>query len=398
MSDQLRSRADLLLGIDVGTSYCKAAVVEAGAGRELAHGRTATPWRQVPTGAEMDPGALLEAVAAAVAEALAGAPEGRVRGVGVTSMAETGVALGDDDEILAPAIAWHDSRGAGQAAALADELGGAPDFSRRTGLPLTELCSLAKLRWLADHGAFAKPPRRWLSVAEWVVRGAGGDKITELSLASRTGLLDLAERAPWPDALRAAGLSEGALGEPVFSGTPAGTVGGRVLGSRAGGAVLTVAGMDHPCAGLGVGVSAPGDVLDSCGTAEALVRVVAPPLDLEGVGVSVAHGITVGWHLTPGRQALLGALWSGLALREVRDALEFEPAGSRWGQAAREPARTGPTLAAAARDRTAGGVLGGGDLAPRRGPGQPRGPGDPGADGGDRRPTPADCRDRRYRA
>jgi sugar (pentulose or hexulose) kinase len=70
-------------------------------------------------------------------------------------------------------------------------------------------------------------------------------------------------------------------------------------------------------AGVGAGVVAPGDVLDSCGTAEALVRVVAPALDGEQVRRSVAGGVTVGWHLAEGRQALLGSLWSGLALQEV---------------------------------------------------------------------------------
>ena len=47
----------LLVGIDVGTSACKAAVVDED-GRELAHGKAPTPWRQVPTGAEADPEAL----------------------------------------------------------------------------------------------------------------------------------------------------------------------------------------------------------------------------------------------------------------------------------------------------------------------------------------------------
>jgi sugar (pentulose or hexulose) kinase len=70
-----------------------------------------------------------------------------------------------------------------------------------------------------------------------------------------------------------------------------------------------------------VGVVAPGDVLDSCGTAEALVRVVAPPLGPEEVRHSVAAGVTVGWHVGQDRQALLGGVWSGIALQEVLDEL-----------------------------------------------------------------------------
>ena len=41
---------------------------------------------------------------------------------------------------------------------------------------------------------------RWLGVAEWVVHGLGGEQVAELSLASRTGLLDLERRAWWDEA------------------------------------------------------------------------------------------------------------------------------------------------------------------------------------------------------
>jgi sugar (pentulose or hexulose) kinase len=309
----------LLLGIDVGTSSCKAAVLDTERGQELAHGRVPTPWQRVGSGAEIDPHALFAAARRAASEALAGGPPGRVLALGVTSMAEAGVLLGDDGDVLYPAIAWHDERGAEQAAAFGEHLGH-ESFSRRTGLPVSELCSLAKLRWLIDHGRLAGAPRRWCNVAEWVVRGLGGAELSELSLASRTGLLDLGARAPYSEALAWAGLPDDLLGELVPSGTAAGAVRKAVL-PGAGGAVLTVAGMDHLCAGVGVGVLSPGDVLDSCGTAEALVRVLAPPLAPERVAAGVAAGFTVGWHLAPDRQALLGALWSGLALQKVLDEL-----------------------------------------------------------------------------
>jgi sugar (pentulose or hexulose) kinase len=311
----------LLLGIDVGTTSCKAAVVDA-AGAELAHGSTPTPWQRVPTGAQIEPDALLAAAVEAAGEALARAPEGRVAGIGVTSMAETGVLLDADGAPVAPAIAWYDARGAGEAQAIAAELG-AETFTEHTGLPPGPLCSLAKLRWLIANVPAARAGRRWLSVGEWIVRGLGGTDVCELSLASRTGLLDLASRAPYARALHWAGLPEDLLGEIVVAGTSAGTCDTAAL-PGAKGAVLTVAGHDHLCAGVGVGVVAPGDVLDSCGTAEALIRVAAPPLRPEDVLRCVASGITVGWHLAEGRQALLASLWSGLALREVLEALGAE--------------------------------------------------------------------------
>jgi sugar (pentulose or hexulose) kinase len=312
----------LLLGIDVGTSACKAAVVDA-KGAERSHGQAATPWRRVPTGAEIEPEAFVQAALAAARDALAAAPDGRVAGVGVTSMAEAGALLDGSGAPLAPAISWHDARGDAEARRIADELGG-ERFTERTGLPASPLCSLAKLRWMTEHWAATRSAVRWLNVGEWVVRRLGGRDLSELSLASRTGLLDLAVRAPFADALAWAGLPDDLLGELVPAGTPAGEVDATVL-PEAGGAVLTVAGHDHLAAGVGVGVVAPGDVLDSCGTAEALVRVVAPPLDAEQILRSVAGGVTVGWHLAEDRQALLGSVWSGLALQEVLDELGVGP-------------------------------------------------------------------------
>ena len=305
---------DLLLGIDVGTSACKAALVDR-EGVERAHGQSDTPWQRTPTGAEIECEALFEAAVAAAHAALAGAPDGRVRAIGVTSMAETGALLDGGGRPLAPAIAWHDARGDDEARRLAEELG-AESFAESTGLPATPLCSLAKLRWLAEHRPATRAAARWLNVAEWVVRRLGGEDVAELSLASRTGLLDLSARAPFTDALAWAGLPGDLLPDLVTAGTPAGTASAPEL-PECHGAVLTVAGHDHLAAGIGVGVVAPGDVLDSCGTAEALVRVVAPPLNGEQVRQSVAGGVTVGWHLAAGRQALLGSLWSGLALQEV---------------------------------------------------------------------------------
>jgi sugar (pentulose or hexulose) kinase len=316
--------SDLLLGIDVGTTTCKAAVVDA-AGAERAHGSAATPWERVPTGAEIDPHALCDAALAAAGAALRDAPQGRVRGIGVAGMAETGVLLDGRGEPLAPAIAWHDARGADEARRLGEDLG-AGRFARTTGLPVSELCTAPKLRWMVANRPAVRAARRWLNVGEWVVRRLGGDEVTELSLASRTGLFDLQAKAPFADALAWAGMPEDLLPDPILAGTPAGTVTSDAL-PDARGAVLTVAGHDHLAAGVGVGVVAPGDVLDSCGTAEALVRVVAPPLDDDQVARAIAADVSVGWHVAEGRQALLGGQWTGLALREVLDELAAGDAG-----------------------------------------------------------------------
>ena len=213
----------LLVGIDVGTSACKAAVVDED-GRELAHGKAPTPWRQVPTGAEADPEALFGAAVEAARAAVAAAPEGRVRG------------------------GRRDQHGRGRCAARAGRAGVLPPSpgttrggrARRNGPPPNwarsvsrahrsgrrPLCTLAKLRWLVDHVHRRAPAHRWLNVGEWVVRRLGGRDVAELSLSSRTGLLDLAAKAPLADALAWAEMPDDLLPELVLAGAPAGTADG----------------------------------------------------------------------------------------------------------------------------------------------------------------------------
>jgi sugar (pentulose or hexulose) kinase len=310
---------ELLVGIDVGTTACKAAVVRVADGVEVAHGSVPTPWTRVATGAELDPLALLAAAVAATGAALERAPAGPVVGVGVTSMAETGVLLDGHGGPLAPAIAWHDARGEAETARLAADLGG-DRFSARTGLPVRAMVSINKYAWLRANHPAARQAVRWLGVAEWVVHGLGGEQVAELSLASRTGLLDLAARSWWDEALAWAEAPPGLMAELVQAGAPTGRAGVEHL-PRLAGAVLTVAGHDHLSASVGAGATRPGDLFDSCGTADALVRAVPPPVAPDDVRRLVAAHVTVGWHILPGHYDLLGATRAGLALRRFLDLL-----------------------------------------------------------------------------
>ena len=75
-----RPVTDLLLGIDVGTSACKAAVVDAD-GAERAHGQAPTPWRRVAhRGRDRPARAARRRARGRAAAALAAAPEGRSAG------------------------------------------------------------------------------------------------------------------------------------------------------------------------------------------------------------------------------------------------------------------------------------------------------------------------------
>ena len=145
----------------------------------------------------------------------------------------------------------------------------------------------------------------------------------------RTGWLDVASRAWWDEALDWSGADVGLMPPLVEAGTALGRVGGDRAPDRAAGAVLTIAGHDHQAAAVGAGAVAEGDELDSCGTAEALVRTVAPGIPPERVVALAEAGVTVGWHALPGYWCLLGATTGGLTLQRVAAALGLDAEARR---------------------------------------------------------------------
>jgi sugar (pentulose or hexulose) kinase len=305
----------LYVGLDVGTTTSKA-VVFTESGEPVASGHADTPWTYTATGAELDAHALLAATKSAVAQALSSCSDGQVAGLGVTSLAESGVLLDAHGTPVAPVIAWHDTRDDAELTSLGQAIT-AHEFAAATGLPLRQQWSLTKHRWLMDHVPTARTAVRRLNVAEWIVRGLGGDEATEQSLASRTGWLRLAERSWWSDTLDWSGATESLMPPLVIAGTPLGRVSADAGLPRLTGAVLTLAGHDHQAAVIGAGADGPGDELDSCGTAEALVRTVLPTLPPTVVADLAQAGITTGWHAVADHWCLLGATQGGLALQRI---------------------------------------------------------------------------------
>ena len=121
----------LFVGLDVGTTTSKA-VVFTEDGDPVASGRAVTPWTVTTSGAELEANALLQAAKSAVAEALADCPPGPIGGLGVASLAESGVLLDRHGEPVAPVVAWHDTRDDLELNSLRNVVG-AQAFSATTG-------------------------------------------------------------------------------------------------------------------------------------------------------------------------------------------------------------------------------------------------------------------------
>ena len=290
----------VIAGVDAGTTSVKALLMTP-EGVELVVGRAPTAWTSVPTGAETTAGTITGAARAALADALTQLPDAQVAAIGVASMAESGVLTDAGDRPLADIIAWHDTRDGVELSELIDDLGG-EEFSRRTGLPLWTQWAVTKHRWLRTHHPETRAAVRRYNIAEWIVRDLGGAAVSEASLSSRTGWLDLHTGQPYAESLAWSGAPASLLGEIVEAGTPAGRVSA-----------------DGPLSAL--------DEFDSAGTAEAVLRTSAPGLPDATVLALTRDGVTVGRHAAPGRWCLLGATQGGLILGKVLAALGVDRDG-----------------------------------------------------------------------
>jgi sugar (pentulose or hexulose) kinase len=315
----------LLVGVDVGTTRVKAGLIGLD-GRELTRRAVPTVWQPRPTGAEASPGDFLQAVRAVLSTMLADAPSGEILAVGITSMAETAILVGPDGGALGPAVAWYDRRAEADVEQMEMAFTRA-EIDRQTGLGSGPIPTVAMLRWLMRVHPELRRAVKALSVAEWIVHSLGGSIGAEPSLASRTGALTIATREWWRDVTDWAGLPDGLFPDLVPAGASWGRVraGGGQL-ERLEGATLTVAGHDHLVAAIGSGVTTASQVMDSCGTAEALVRAV-PADGARDLAAGLSLGIATGWHALEGCHCLLAGLPLGIELTPLLTRL----GGSHYG-------------------------------------------------------------------
>jgi sugar (pentulose or hexulose) kinase len=314
---------DTVVGLDIGTTASKALIRRLGHPASLLVQKP-TRWRADHGRTELAASSFLElatdliGLAAQAAEAAWGTVA--IRAVSVGGIAESGILLDPSGRPAAPAIAWFDHRGdAAVARVRRQDPAFAERFSAVTGLPWTFQASIAKLLWLQEEQGI-RPGSTWLSVPEWVVHGLGGALCREPSLASRTGLIDQGTGRPWAEATAMAGLPGAFLPDESFGGRPAGFLRHEGVPACAAGAVLSVAGHDHPVAAIGAGIG-PEDLFNSSGTADVIARAVPGILDEAQRGQVVAARWSAGRHVVPESSFLLAGVSGGLLLRRVLAAL-----------------------------------------------------------------------------
>ena len=305
-------RSVLAFGVDVGSTNTKfvAVRIDSGGLEELTVSAVPTPGDAAALVTVLDRG--LRGLTAAT---------GEPHVVGIASMAESGVALGRDGAALTPILRWD---GSVDAAAVDDALAGDhPEvLYARTGIsasPKVPLVMWAQLRRCRPDLDL----RTWLAMADLVAFSLTGRALTDHTLAVRT-MAVLRPSALPPEDLRfdddllaRVGLRTSQLPEivgPDDWGSAADTMAGAPGGLPAGIPVV-VAGHDHLVAAWGCGAREAGDLVDSFGTSEALVRLLRGPAVPGG---AFADGMSAGIDVTGRFSTLIsGSASAGRAVAEV---------------------------------------------------------------------------------
>ena len=315
----------LLLGLDVGTTSIKAVIYERD-GTAVGSASLPTPtYHPRPGWAYFRPDEIWDSVVAAIRGALASVDEPRrIASVAVAAVGEAGLLLDASGEPTTDIIAWFDTRTRPQAEWL-DARIGKDELFARSGISLQPIFSLCKILWHRDHEPEAwQRSVRWLMLADYVAFRLCGVGATDLSLASRTLMLNLAEKR-WDSRT----LEQAEIDPPLLAPlVPGGTALGAVTSSASAAtglpttAMVASGGHDHVCGALAAGVTRPGQMLNSLGTAEAVFFPMESPLTDPAIG---RQGYTQGAHVVGGGYYVFaGQYTSGASLAWLRDLLGTE--------------------------------------------------------------------------
>jgi xylulokinase len=303
-----------LMGVDVGSSACKAVVFDE-SGRVLsAAAEGYEPISPRSDWLEMDPEVLWQAVAGAMSRAAQQTEGDPVAAVGLSSHGESLVPIDRDGTALGRFIMNADSRATEEAAWLEEEIGRERLFGV-TGAIMHPMFPSAKLRWLQlnQPDLFASTAS-FHSVSEYILARLGLEPVIAYPLACRYLAFDVRELRWSEEILGAVGMSADRLPTPVPAGTAAGVLSpdaAAAVGITAGVPVV-VGGHDQPCGALGMGALSPGTVTDSLGTYECIVAVSERPVLDDG---AMAASLNSYCHVVPDRYITIAYFGAGVVVR-----------------------------------------------------------------------------------
>jgi xylulokinase len=264
-----------LLGLDVGTTGCKAVAfndkgeVIASAYKEypLIHPRE--DW------VELNPDQIWESVQEVIFKTNRQTREDPVSALSVSSQGESTVAIDRKGDAVHNFIVTFDNRTLEQMHFWENKLSREKIY-KITGMPLHPMYSINKIMWIKKNNPeIYDITHKFLLAEDFVIFKLTGEFGIDYSLASRTMAFDVREKKWSSEILETADVSERLL-SAVY---PSGTIVGKVrdaIGTKLGfiGSIpVATGGHDQPCGALGAGISASDIAMNATGTVDAICPV-----------------------------------------------------------------------------------------------------------------------------
>lgn len=261
----------MFLGIDVGTSSVKCALLDERAALVAQSSAPLELSRPQPGFSEQNPQDWWLATVRAVQD-LPAAARGAVRALGLSGQMHGATLLDRNDRPLRPAILWNDSRSALECQELERR---EPRARAITGNIVMPGFTAPKLLWVSRHEPeiFARTASVLLP-KDYVRLKLTGERITDMSDAAGTAWLDVGRRSWSDEMLAATGLTSAHMPQLVEGSAAAGTVLAQVANDlQIGRVVVAGGGGDNAASAVGMGVISPGQAFLSLGTSGVLFVV-----------------------------------------------------------------------------------------------------------------------------
>ena len=307
------------MGVDIGTSGCKAIIFDEN-GKQLALAyREYNIISSQPGWAELNPDEVIEKCFEVIAEAASQVPAESVLGLGISSQGEAFTAIDKDGKILCNALVSSDIRAAEYAQNWSKKFG-VEKLYKITGHTAHPMFSLFKLLWLRDNcpEIWAKT-EKFLCFEDMLEFRLGLEPAMGWSLAGRTMLFDVVAHEWNNEILGAVGIKPAQLARPLQSGSLAGNIRSEVtekLGLAKNAFVVT-GGHDQPCSALGAGVTEPGVAVYATGTVDCITPAFKEAVFTEGLR---KNNLCTYDHTVPGMYATVAfSLTGGNILKWFRD-------------------------------------------------------------------------------
>lgn len=322
------------LGLDIGTTGCKAAVFDA-EGRLLALAYREYPLLSPQPGwAEVDSSRVCRDCCSAIQEAVAATPGDPVRALSISCQGEAFTPVDSSGQFLGNGMVSSDARAVDIVNSFSRDFG-AKRLYDLTGHTPHPMFTIFKLLWLRQHRpeVFAAA-HRFLCFEDLFQQRLGLEPAISWPLAGRTMLFNVRTHQWDEEILRAVDLDPARLARPMPSGSVVGTI-PRKIADELGlpnDVVVVAGGHDQPCGALGAGVVEPGVAMYASGTVECICPMFEQPcLDQR---LFAANLCTYDFTIPDSYTTVLFSLTGGNLLRWFRD---------QWGQ---------PEVAEAARSGT----------------------------------------------